>query len=120
MPGRQLLDVAKGSPRRQGHPEREDLVERFQIQFARNFGTRQQGLDLGGKQKPVAGLRVKQRPHSKPVAGKKKLSPRDIPDREGPLAIEVADALLTLLLVKMQNDFSVRSRAKSMAPPDQL
>ena len=67
----------------------------------------EQRLDLRSEQETVARRRVEEGTHAQPVAREKQLLLLDVPDGKSPLAVEPIDAILSFLLIQMQDDFGV-------------
>jgi len=64
-------------------------------------------LDLRGEQELAAALCVEQRTNAEAVARQEQRARTRIPDRERPLAVELADGIGAELFVQMQDDFGI-------------
>ena len=103
----QLPDAAEDRSRRERRPEREDVVEAERIDRPRDTRVSKERLDLGGEQELVTALRVEQRANAEAVAREEQRARVRIPDRERPLAVELANSIGAELFVQMQNDFGI-------------
>src|SRR5688572_15653936 len=120
MPRLQFLYVSEHCPWRQTVPEREDLVQRCQIERAWNFGMNEKRLYLGRENEAAGGSDIKERPNAHPIAGEEQFAASGIPDGKGPLAIEVIDTAFALFRIHMQNDFGVETGGEPVALFDQF
>ncbi len=81
---------------------------------------RMQCLHFGSEQQLVIDLGVKQRLDAKPVARRKQLPLAFIPQNKRILAPQAMDAFGAELLVEVQHDLTIRSRAEAMTPRFEL
>ena len=120
MPGGQLANLLEDRSRRERDPEGEDLIERDRIDLARHAGQRQDGLDLGREGKLSARGAVEQGTHAQPIPRQKQRAGPRVPDGERPLAVEMADARLAVLFVRVEDDLRVRPGGELVTAPDEL
>ncbi|MNI12788.1 hypothetical protein D3C73_659840 [compost metagenome] len=120
LAGFQLENVAKGCARRDWGPQGENLVERERIEFGRDTGHGQKCLRFRGEIEGALVLCVKERPHAHAVARQQQFSLRRIPDGESEIAVELLQAGLAVMGVKLQQHFRIRACTERRAARLQL
>jgi hypothetical protein len=118
--GLEFIDVAEGGARRDGRPQRENLVERDRVDFGRNPRHLEQRLYLRGEIERSVPLRVEERSHAHAVAGQHHAPLPLVPQREGEIAVEKRQAVFTHLVIEVQDDFGIAGCAEAPAPGPQL
>ncbi len=99
--------------------ERQKLSNRRHVHLSANGWISQDGLQFRGKPQRTAVVEIVQRFDAHPVARHEQAASFRVPNGEGKHPAELLDALGTLVLVQMNNDFRVGLRAKYVAPLDQ-
>ena len=120
MARRQLVNVAENRPRRQRRPEREDLIQRDEVDAGLDVRVRQQRLDLGAEDQLALGDGVEERPDAEAIARGEEHAASRVPDGKRPLAVQPLDAVLALFFVEMEDHFRVGPRREDVAGVDEL
>src|SRR5437763_15242176 len=100
--------------------ERQILGERGAIQFWMNSLGCKQDLDLRPKQKSVYGGAVIQWLDSEAIAGCEQAFSLCVPNRKRKHSAKMLDAILSVLLVEMDDAFSIAMRAVPVTESDEL
>ena len=89
--------------------------EALEIEHARNVGVLEQRSELGAEHEHSRAVVIVERLLAHPVSCQQELPPRPIPQRQGEHAVEVGDEVLSVLLVRVDDDFSIRSGLESVS-----
>ena len=87
------------------------MVERLEVHLAGYSGMLEDRLDLGGEEQRAVLQGVVERLHAEPIPGEQHPSPASVPEGEGELALQLVDARLPALLVKVDDRLRVRPAA---------
>src|SRR5260370_41949872 len=91
--------------------EGEVLVERGQVNSARHVRVREDGLDLGSKNEPLAVGEVVEGAGTETIASGEEPSLTGIPNGVREMAVQAADAIPAPLFLSVADDLVVRLRA---------
>src|SRR5436309_4107613 len=120
MTGLKLEDVLEHGPGTGYIAQREVEVERSLLQLARNFRVLEEGLDLGCEGEKITALVDVKRLDSQPVAREQEPLLAPVPDCEGKHPAQVCNAVVSMLLVCVQDHLGVGARSKSVSQRDEL
>src|SRR5207245_10435291 len=91
--------------------------EALEIEYARNVGVLEQRSELGAEHEHSRAVVVVERLLAQSVSRQQELPPRPIPERQGEHAVEVGDEVLSVLLVRVDDDFSIRLGPELVSAP---
>ena len=123
--GRDYEHVRGGEFRgaRQDRVRRGDCVdqqvprEALEIERVRNVGVLEQRSELGAEHEHSRAVVIVERLLAHPVPCQHELPLRPIPERQGEHAVEVGDEVLSVLLVRVDDDFSIRLGPELVSAP---
>ena len=113
--GRQAADLRKQRPRRDDVLVGEELVQRLQVELARDLGPHQQCLHFGREEEAVWRVGVEQRLLACAIAGGDECMRALVVQRQREHAAQVRERVAAPLLVRVERRLDVRSGSEVVA-----
>ncbi len=120
MPRQQLLDLSEDRPRSGDEAERQQQLDRLDVDLGRDEPRGEQGLQLGAEQQDVADLGEIERLDADVVAREQRPAATLVPDDEREHPVQALGRGVSRVLVERRQDLGVAGRREPVAAAFEL